>query len=74
MMTILLVSADAGPAQGGECAVPAEPGSTAATQNADRPSGVCEQGRFVYAPAVGGGRTVSVTLKDGVGLLGTHEH
>jgi hypothetical protein len=64
---ILLVSADAAPAQGGERAIPAEPDSAAATQNANRPAGICEQGRFVYTAAVGCGRTVSVSLKDGVG-------
>jgi hypothetical protein len=65
---ILIVSADAGPAQGGECAVPLSR-IAELRRKRNRPPGICEQGKFVYMDEthLSAARTqlISVSLEDG---------
>jgi hypothetical protein len=66
---ILIVSADAGPAQGGECAVlPTRYPSCGA--NANRLSGICEQSKFVHIDethlSAARAQLISVSLEHGL--------
>jgi hypothetical protein len=66
---ILIVSADAGPAQGGECAVLLSR-ITELRRKRNRPSGICEQGKLVYMDETHLSATraqpISVSLEDGL--------